>query len=69
MITGRKNVVAARDAYAVPRVRAALVLLLLAFLAGIMVGLTRLPPPVPHAAQVGPQGLLRGEVKKLNLFH
>ena len=53
MITGHKNVAGARDAYAVPRVRAVLLLLLLAFLGGFMVGVTRLPPPVPDAAQVG----------------
>ena len=53
MITGQKYVEAARDAYAVPRMRAVLLLLLLAFLGGIMVGLTRLPPPVPDAARVG----------------
>ncbi len=53
MITGQKYVAAARDAYAAPRMRAVLLLLLLAFLGGIMVGLTRLPPPVPDAAQVG----------------
>ena len=54
MITGKKYVEAARDAYAAPRTRAVLLLLLLAFLSGIMVGLTRLPPPVPDAAWVGP---------------
>ena len=53
MITGRKYAEAARDAYAAPRVRVVLLLALLTFLGGIMVGLTRLPPPAPAAARLG----------------
>ncbi|MFI5024514.1 MAG: cytochrome b/b6 domain-containing protein [Alphaproteobacteria bacterium] len=66
MITGRKSAAAAeaRDARAAPPVRAVLLIVLLAFLGGVMVGLTRMPPAPSGAAQGAPRnevaGLRRG---------
>jgi cytochrome b len=56
MITGRKRAEAAeaRDARAAPAWRAVLLVVLLAFLGGVMVGLTRMPPaPAQGGAQKG----------------